>query len=215
MGSKSGREKSTPGEMLKRLFGRSFDPEKAAARLEALGWFKYVSAAALPVVRDQVTESLKRLRIPEADWLEDEALPPSTSDRRIYLADAEHLASGGLHEVLLAMRDALYAEKVELGPVVSDLREDRYDVVVNGERFGVYAPGYPARKKWDVAFVRLLAIGNELLQRAGSKTRLYGQASGNDAAVALLTPELHDGLKKLGVPARWLPRSEQEIRRTL
>ncbi len=201
---------------LRRLFRRSaaLDAPRAMERLGALGWFKYVSEAARPVVRDQVLHSLQRLRIPEADWLEDGELTPSTSDRRIYMADAEGLAEGDLHQVLLAMRDALSLEGVFLGEVVSDCTPQRYDLVVDGQRFEIFTPGVdPARSGWIVS-VRLLEITDGLLQGAGSEARLYAQrAGGNEGAVMLLTPALHQELQKLGVHPDWIPQPLAVVRR--
>jgi len=193
---------------LRRFFrgGASLDAPRAVERLEGLGWFKYVSAAALPVVKDQVRASLQRLRIPEADWLEDDALPPSTSDRRIYMADAEALSEGGVHEVLLAMRDALSLEGVELGEVVSDCTPQRYDLVIDGERLPILRPGDNPSRHWLTASQRLLELTDGLLEKAGSETRLYAQLpGGNEGAVMLLTPALHAALKSLGVPPDWIP----------
>lgn len=202
-------------KFLRRLFrgGASLDAPRAVERLEALGWFRYVSEAARPVVRDQVLQSLQRLRIPEADWLEDEALPPSTSDRRIYMADAENLAEGGLHEVLLAMRDALSHEGVQLGEVVSDATPERYEVVIDGERFTVLGAHRDPQRDWLTASQRTVEIVDTLLQRAGSTARLFAQTpGGNEGALLLLTPEIRAELKKLGVPAEWLPAGATDLR---
>ena len=199
---------------LRWLFKRRapLDARKVSAELEALGWFRYVSEAARPVVRDQVEQSLARLGIPEAEWLEDEALPPSTSDRRIYMADAEELAEGNVHQVLLAMRDALAKENVHLGTVVSDASPQRYDLIVDGTRYAVFAPG--GRNDWYEATCRLVEITNGLLIAAGAEARLYAQSpGGNEGAVMLLTPALHQSLKKLGVPKEWLPQEEARLRK--
>lgn len=144
--------------------------------------------------------------IVESDWGEHGI----SHDRRIYPADHEELAEGKIGNYLMLMKDSLAQEGVSLESIVDDFHHDHYDLVVNGERFKVYAR--PIKDSWAISVKRFLEIVNELLHRVKSNERLFCIYGGNDGRVILLTKEMHQYLAALEwIDKRWMPRDAEAI----
>jgi hypothetical protein len=179
--------------------------EAALQRLIDMGYLKYVPGPEREAVRQQLLSSMKH-GIIESDWGEDCV----ASDRRGYPADNEELAEGRIGEFLLLMKDVLAQEGVRLESVEDEFQDEHYDVLVNGERFRIY--GRPDENCWAVSLKRFLEIVNGLLQRAGSKERLFGIYGGNDGRAVLLTEEMHQYLHSLSwIDRKWMPYKPQAV----
>jgi hypothetical protein len=185
--------------------------ERATERLIELGYMKYVSPSDIPAIRDELIGTLRRGYL-DSEW-DAECV---SRDRRGYPADSEELAEGRMGEFLLLMKDVLQTEGVRLQPVEDEIDDQHYDLLVNGERHPVYDIDILENGWiWGAATKRLLEIVNKLLKRAGSKERLYGIYSCNDARVILLTEEMYALLHNpaLKIDARWMPYPPDVIRR--
>jgi hypothetical protein len=157
----------------------------------AMGFLKYVPESERSRLRGQLVESVRRGYL-DTDW--DDAC--NSADLRGYDADNEDLAEGDIGKCILAMRNVLAREGVRLTGVEDDYGEQEYVVVVNGQRHPIYTSDDATTKNtWGIALKRLLEIVNGLLERAGSKERLYGVFGGNEGRIILLTPEMHEYLR--------------------
>jgi hypothetical protein len=174
-------------------------------RLIDMGYLKYVPGPEREAVKQQLQSSMKH-GIIESDW----GKHCVASDRRGYPADNEELAEGRIGDFLLLMKDVLAHEGVRLESVEDDFQDDHYDVLVNDDRFGVYSR--PVGNSWAVSLKRFLEIVNELLQRAGSRERLFGIYGGNDGRAILLTEEMQQYLDSLPWISRsWTPYTASTI----
>jgi hypothetical protein len=187
------------------LEGRIGQYEAVLQELIRMGYLKYVPEGKQEVVKRQLLASLRQGFL-EGDWDEDLV----TSDRRGYPADNEELAEGRIGEFLLPMKEVFAQEGVQLESIEDDFQEDYYDVLVNGERFRVY--GTPVGNSWAVSLRRFLEIVNELLQRAGSRERLFAIYGGNDGRAIFLTEEIHQYLGRLPCIDRgWMPYRPEDV----
>jgi hypothetical protein len=181
------------------------DHQATLQRLIDMGYLKYVPGPEREAVKQQLLSSMKH-GIIESDWGQDCV----ACDRRGYPADNEDLAEGCVGEFLLLMKDVLAQEGVRLESVEDDFQDDHYDVLVNGERFLVY--GTPVENSWAVSLKRFLEIVNGLLQRAGSRERLFGIYGGNDGRTILLTEEMHQYLGTLPwIDRGWMPYTPSTV----
>ena len=108
-------------------------------------------------------------------------------ERRIYSADAEDLAEGGVCDTIREMMPVLALEGIHIASCEDEGLYDEetqigtYNVVLNGHRYPILDTRMEGHG-WGAAHRRTIEITNDLLQDAGSDERLFGQASGNDAA---------------------------------
>jgi hypothetical protein len=164
--------------------------QETLQRLIGMGYFKFVPNHEREAVRQQVLSCMRDGYF--ESYMDDKGV---ATDRRSYAVDNEELAEGSAGTYLLQMRDVLAQEGVLLGSVVDDVQRDHYDVLVNGERFGIYKSAFGS--SWFTTPRRFLEFVNDLLQRAGSKERLFGIGGGNDGRVILLTEEMHQYVRTL------------------
>jgi hypothetical protein len=108
--------------------------QETLQRLIDMGYLRYVHGPEREALKQQLLSSMYH-GIVESDWGEDCV----ASDRRGYPADNEELAEGRIGEFLPLMKGVLSQEGVRLDSVEDDFQDDYYDVLVNGERFRVYA----------------------------------------------------------------------------
>jgi hypothetical protein len=114
--------------------------------------------------------------------------------QRMYHADAEDLAEGGVGNFLRRIEPFLSAEKVALPKIRDEYADTHYTVHLDTQAHRIHveaewrADGYIP---WALATARTFAIVNRLLESAGSRERLYALNGGNDLFAWFLTPELH------------------------
>jgi hypothetical protein len=177
--------------------------ERVVDHLIESAYLKYVLEAEKELARQELCESLEKGYL-DTNWNEDCV----SRDRRGYPADNEELAEGSIGESLLRMRDILLREGVESDFVSDDLRDDGYDISINGNIIPIYdASALSSANIWGIALKRFLEIVNNLLIRAGSAERLFGVYGGNDGRAILLTEEMYAYLKSIPVvlDERWMP----------
>jgi hypothetical protein len=122
-----------------------------------------------------------------------------SDSHRLFMADAEDLAEGGVGQFLREVSPFLSAQKVTL-PVIEDVSsQDGYTVRVGGATYRIYdaeelgrdSSGEEGGLIWGLSSVRGFRIVDELLTAVGSVERAYAVNGGNDLFVMFLTPELH------------------------
>jgi hypothetical protein len=113
-----------------------------------------------------------------------------------FFVDGESMAEGGVGRVLGKMAPSLGTYGVDLQvrtvsmPVGAE--EGDYVVEINGRRCVVWTPAdWAAKRAWETATVRPLAVVNDLLAEAGATPRLFTLRAGSDDATAwLLDPRV-------------------------
>jgi hypothetical protein len=64
---------------------------------------------------------------------------------------------------------------------------------------------------WNSSHRRTLEILNNLLERAGSRERAFGAASGNDAGIYILTTALYEYIRQLQLDPVYRPIPVAEL----
>jgi len=171
------------------MFNSNHDSNSIINSLKNLGYFKYVSSTELSHVLTQARNNLEKgLEISLSD---NPDIDPMYLDYRMYNADAEDLAEGGIGELLEKMRP-LHKNIGANSSIRDDKTSEKYDVVINDKRYSIFtAETIGSFDSWEIAFVRFLNITNELLKNANSQERLYGMYGGNDGIVIFLTEDLY------------------------
>lgn len=169
--------------------------ERVADQMIERGYFKFTSQLEREVARSELIASLNAGYI-STEW-DEQCI---SRDRRIYPADSEELAEGGIGEFILLMRDVLALEGVVFQSVVDDFRDEQYDVVIDGQIYTIYDQNVLSTwNSWTIATKRALEIVSDILQSAGSGEQLFGIYGGNDGRAILLTNEMHGLLKSSGL----------------
>jgi hypothetical protein len=122
------------------------------------------------------------------------------SIRRVFMADAEDLAEGGVGDFLREAKPFLDAVGVKPRKVRDDLRADGYDVWIDGKCFPILipedfdqdAPGHI----WGIATYRASVVLNLLLKRLGRKELAYSMSGGNEHSFVFIAPEMHALLER-------------------
>jgi len=122
-----------------------------------------------------------------------------SGSHRLFMADAEDLAEGGVGRFLQEVSPFLAAQKVTLPQIEDLLSEDGYAVRVGDVTHRMYdatelerdSSGKEAGLIWGLSTVRSFRIIDEFLAAAGSTERAYAVNGGNDVFVMFLTSELH------------------------
>ncbi len=154
-------------------------------RLEELGYFRGLAA--------DKAQALKQA-FEQKGWL---AL--FSESHRLFMADAEDLAEGGVGQFLQEVSPFLTAHGVTLPEIEDDLSEKGYVVRVDDVPHAMYnatelewdSSGDEPGLTWGLATVRGFRIADELLAAAGSAERAYAINGGNDLFAIFLTPELY------------------------
>ena len=160
---------------------------------------------------DSFIEELKRLGFfkgldtPEAEDLEQELAQRGwggifSNSYRLYNADAEELAEGGIGELIANVQPFLTGEGVRLPEIEDDCSMDGYMVRIGNENHLIYDATELLRDSsdrepgviWGLSMARGFGILNEMLAAAGSAERVYAVNGGNDLFAFFLRPALHD-----------------------
>jgi hypothetical protein len=157
------------------------DEQPLADRLDGLGFFRYTP----PARRAEFREAIRREGATAVFVVE---------TRRLFPADSEDLAEGGVADELRLLRPALARLQVALPPVSQTYVDDRpYRVRVGDRAWTIHALGSEA-DSWATSLARTTEILNGLLERAGSNERFYAVGGGNDGWLFLLTPAMRDAI---------------------
>ena len=155
------------------------------AELDARGYFKSLAP--------EQAQALK------SDFLEHGWLAVFSESHRLYHADAEDLAEGGISAFIRKVEPFLTAQDVRVPELRDEYTDKGYTVRVAGISYLIYdtedlqrdTPGNEPDRIWGLAMTRGFEIIDQLLEAAGSPERLYAISGGNDLFALFLTPELH------------------------
>jgi|RhiMethySRZTD1v2_1073278.scaffolds.fasta_scaffold07808_2 hypothetical protein len=156
-----------------------------ANRLHNLGYFKGLDPQETIVVRDEIlTRGWSGI---------------FSNSYRVYSADAEELAEGGIGEFIARVAPFLIAEGVTIPEIEEDSSADGYLVWVGNERNVIYeaadlerdGTGAAAGLVWGLSMARGFRLVSALLADAGSEETVYAVNGGNDLFAFFLTPALH------------------------
>ena len=137
-------------------------------RLDQLGFFKYIDSAQREDAKRQGAAAIYG------------------ETGRLFHADAESLAEGGVGDFLREMEPFLRKQGVTISQIEDQFRDYDYSVTINGMDYIIYSAdelelhGQRVVSIWGLATVRSFAIVNELLANAESNERLYAVNGGND-----------------------------------
>lgn len=150
--------------------------------LDSLGYFRGLTSAEDRALREEI---LKR------GW-------PGIFNNfhRLYAADAEDLAEGGIGRFIAEVTPFLTAEGVHVPEIEEDASGDGYVVRVGGTDISIYdARDLELDEQqgliWGLSMTRGFRIVNELLALAESTERVYAVNGGNDLFAFFLTQELY------------------------
>jgi hypothetical protein len=155
------------------------------SELEGLGYFKGLTG--------EKAQNLKR------DFESNGWLAIFSDSHRLFMADAEDLAEGGIGQFIQNVEPFLATQGVKLPAIEDDISPDGYTVIVDGVAHEIYDAEELERDSskdqggliWGLSMARGFSIIDRLLASAGSKERPYAVNGGNDLFVLFLTPELH------------------------
>ncbi len=167
--------------------------------LDRLGFFRYIQHEQLKQQRDAVLQR---------GWG-----GIFGENGRLFSADAESLAEGGVVALISEMTSFLEGQGVVMPPLAEEFGPgEGYTLLVDGERFPIWTPADYEKDSdsvgflWGVSSARTVAILNLWLERAESHERAYGVNAGNDFAIFFLTPELYSWISQdPGVIPRYGP----------
>ena len=183
------------------------EAEKVVDRLVGMGYLKFVPESQRADVRLQLVETATKGYL-DSEWNDDCV----AADLRSYPADNEDLAEGQVGATILLMKPVLEQEGVKLDTVVDDFGDEKYEVVINGQRHLIYE-GDGGGDSWvrgaeAAAGDRQRAVGASRVQRTAVRDlrRQRGR-------VILLTPEMHDYIESLGdvFDSGWMPYPVEQL----
>lgn len=118
---------------------------------------------------------------------------------RLYPADAEDLAEGGVCSFLTSVSAFLAREGISRPTATDDISDDGYTVLVNDTNYDIYNAIELERDEneqpgliWGLSMTRCFNMINQLLESVGSAERLYAVNGGNDLFGFFLTPHLFE-----------------------
>jgi hypothetical protein len=160
--------------------------ESFVSRLEELGYFKGLDA--------EKAQKLKQ------DFEQKGWLGIFNDSHRLYFADAEDLAEGGVGDFIREVEPFLAAHGVKLPKIEEDASGTDYVVSVGGVARRIYDAAEMERDMteeerglvWGLSMARGFRIVDELLAKAGSAERTYAINGGNDLMALFLTAEMHE-----------------------
>ena len=162
--------------------------QKLLTDLEALGFFRYTKP-----------EDLERLQneILQQGWS-----GVFGESGRLFFADAEDLAEGGVAGFLSEVTAFLEGQEVEV-PAIEDNFGEMYILLAGEEKILIWTREESQRELvgepglcWGLSAARTVQILNDWLIEAGSAERAYGVSGGNDFMVFFLTSELYSRIRQ-------------------
>lgn len=188
--------------------------DEVLARLIELKFFKFTPATELNQAIVTLRANFTKYKIIDTDdGLRDTFIP---YDRRIYFADAEELAEGGVCDFLEKMKPVLALERIQFRSLRDETRWDEqgnysYHIFIDGKRYKIYDDTEDGHNSWCWAHKRTIEIINEFLRAASSEETAYAQATGNDASVALLNDALYSYIRSLPINENSMPRRTDKV----
>lgn len=164
------------------------DHRKLLADLEALGFFRYTEPEALEALQNAILQE---------GWS-----GVFGASGRLFFADAETLAEGGVGDFLSEVTPFLEEQGVKV-PAIEDNFGESYILMAGEEKIPIWAREESQRELagepglcWGLSATRTVQILNDWLIEAGSPERAYGVNGGNDFAVFFLTFELYARIRQ-------------------
>jgi hypothetical protein len=182
-------------------------------KLKELDYFKFIPLEDHEKIKVGLENGLKQGKFEALEKVEDgfkHVLP----DGRLFHADEEDLYDGFMHSLLEKLKPSLKREGVNISTVEETITDDdAHYIVINGMQYLMYKheDDHDEYYYWRVATKRFLEVLNDLLSTAGSAERFYAIASGNDANIILLTPELFEYISTLRLDPFWTPYRVEDI----
>jgi hypothetical protein len=130
----------------------------------------------------QRRESLREQVAQDGNW---------TTSERVFLADAEDLAEGGMIAALFDIGPKLTVRSRPIEKLEERFEEERHSLIVNDSTF-VVGPG---EDPWHAAAATFFEAVNFLLQNNRSGERAYALYGGNDLHGVFLTPQMLDVMR--------------------
>ena len=152
--------------------------------LESLGFYKYTTS--------EIASKNKAEVLATGNIFGDE------ETKRLWHADAEDLAEGGVKQFLEEMMPFLQTLNVSIASIQEDFNIDgAYNITINGIKYSLYSEAeLKSEDIWDLTSKRTFIILNKLLAQAGSSERVYQLYGGNDQFVVVLTAEMYEAIHK-------------------
>jgi hypothetical protein len=180
----------TPMAFLQHLFS-SQPPEghqKLLTDLEALGFFRYTKPEDLEALQNAILQQ---------GWS-----GVFGESGRLFFADAEDLAEGGVAGFLSEVTPFLEEQEVEV-PAIEDNFGETYILMAGEEKIPIWTREESQRElagepglRWGLSAARTVQILNDWLERAESGERAYGVNGGNDFMVFFLTSEIYSRIRQ-------------------
>ena len=167
-------------------------------RLDQLGFFRYVAG--------EISAKIKAAALQDRNiYIFD--------TRRLYFADAEDLAEGGVRKFIEDIQPFLVEQGVRIAIVEEDNSDKGYWVTVNDVIYEMYSEEELGTTDiWVLTTVRAFILINQLLAKAGSREQVYMLYGGNDCIALFLTPEMYQLIKDSPFfPAREKPLSSEDL----
>jgi hypothetical protein len=149
--------------------------------LESMGFYQYVASERIPEVKAEAYES---------GYLYGET-------GRFFWADAEDLMEGGVGSFFLELQPFLEKQGVYFTIDAENVMDENYEIVVNKEKYILYIQNEIQTEEFsETVTQRAFSIINKLLEKAGSKERLFALYGWNDQVAVFLTNEMHGKIIK-------------------
>ena len=184
-------EAATPPRQSRRSVKSDKGRMALADAVEPAGFYKFTPTEEIAAVKAEITNGLEK-------WLR--------AAGRLFDADAERLAEGGVRDLLDYLRPLLDREGVRLASMEDRFDADEgYTIVINGREYTLWTKA-EAKDSWLLTSKRVLDLVNGLLVASGSNERVYHLAGGGeDAQIVLLTPETRKEIFLSGVFPKQTP----------
>jgi hypothetical protein len=164
------------------------DHRKLLADLEALGFFRYTKPEDLEKLQNTILQE---------GWS-----GVFGASERLFFADAENLAEGGVSDFLAEVTPFLEEQGVRV-PAIEDNFGETYILLAGEENIPIWTREESQRELagepglcWGLSAARTVQILNDWLMGAGSAEKAYGVKGGNDFAVFFLTFELYARIRQ-------------------
>lgn len=155
--------------------------------VESIGFYKYVAP-------DQIEEIKGEIEHGAYEWF--------LAANRMFDADAERLAEGGVKDLLDYMRPMLKVEGWEVESIAQSYDSNQgYTIRMGADEVTMWGPG-EANRSWELTTIRTITLINERLAKVGSDERVHVLDGGEDASFVLLTAAMRRAIEQSGLFVR-------------
>jgi hypothetical protein len=149
--------------------------------LQSIGFYQYVDSSRISVVKAAAYES---------GYLYGDT-------GRFFWADAEDLVEGGVGSFFQELQPFLEKQGVHLTIDAENFLDENYFIVINKEKYILYIQDEIQKEEFsEIVTQRAFSIINKLLEKAGSKERLFALYGWNDQVALFLTNEMYEKIIK-------------------